>query len=87
MVYPVTSRHNGLKILDNNNNYEARLHTILENDHISVCKSLGEHNHLFHPSESKVCQAIANIREAATNSQSSRALIINYLFGSSYLFN
>lgn len=54
--------------MNNNNYYEARLYTILENDHTSVWKSSGEHSHPSHPSKSKVCQATANIKEAAINS-------------------
>ena len=33
---------------------KARLHTILENDHIAVCKSFGEHRRPSHPLRPKV---------------------------------
>lgn len=51
---------------------KARLHTILENDHISVCKFFSKHSHPSHPSKPKDYQATAHRKEMATNSQSSR---------------
>lgn len=48
--------------------YMARLHTPLENDGRSVCKSFGEPSESSHPSKSKVYQAVQNTKEAAANS-------------------
>lgn len=59
---------------------KTRLCTILENANIPVCKSCSEHSHSSHLSKPKVNQAMANIKEVATNSQQSlRALIIDSL--------
>lgn len=60
--------------------YKARLHAMLENNNILVCKSFHEHSLLSHLSKPKAYQAMANMKEAVTNSQQSlRALIISFL--------
>lgn len=63
------------------------MHTILENDNMSVCKSFSEQSSL-HLSKSEVYQAPQNIKEKATNSQQSlRSLATDSLVGNWYSFN
>lgn len=59
---------------------KARLHTILENDSISICTLFVEHCYPSHLSKPKVYQTIENIKEEAINSQRSlRALMLHSL--------
>ncbi|XP_066969100.1 uncharacterized protein [Macrobrachium rosenbergii] len=55
---------------------KARVHTKLEDDSVSICKTVNEHCHPAHPSKPKVYEAKKKMKSAATNSQtSSRSLI------------
>ena len=53
--------------------YKARVHTKLENDSVSICKTVGEH---CHPSEPKVYEAKTKMKSIATNSQTSARSLI-----------
>ena len=57
---------------------KARVHTELEGDSVSVCKTVGEH---YHPSKPKVYEAKTKMKSIATNSQTSaRSLIAEVAF-------
>ena len=55
---------------------KARLHTVLENDNLSVCKTFGEHCHPSNPSKPKICRAKAILKAQATTSQASARSLI-----------
>ena len=55
---------------------KARVHTKLEDDSVSICKTVGEHRHPSHPSKPKVYEAKTKMKSIATNSQTSARSLI-----------
>ena len=53
---------------------KARVHTKLENDSVSICKTVGEHCHPSNPSRLKIHEAKTKMRSIATNSKTSSRL-------------
>ncbi len=57
-------------------NCKARVHTLVNNEVISICKTVGEHTHPSNPNQPKTQEAIAKMKENALNCQIvSRSLI------------
>ena len=60
-----------------NTDCRSRVHTVIENETLTISKVLNEHCHPSNPSKPKIYEAKAILKEEATNSQTSvRSLIV-----------